>query len=161
VEGLITLAQALNGPTRAALLSLRGGGNRLGAESVLTWQSGFPVAIDYSRGFPRYAPEGRGLGQLEQRFSAVLIVGSPVLDEQATTTLASVPTVIIGPRASRSTFSPAVAIDTGIAGIHEGGTGYRMDDVPLSLRPPLSATRSTAGVLAALSRAIGLKAGGA
>ncbi len=159
VEGLITLAQGLNGPTRAALLSLRGGGNRLGAESVLTWQSGFPVAIDYSRGFPRYAPEARGLGQLAQRFSAVLIVGSAVLDEQATTTLASVPTVIIGPRASQSTFSPAVAIDTGIAGIHEGGTGYRMDDVPLSLRPPLSATRSTAGVLAALSGAIGLKAG--
>jgi formylmethanofuran dehydrogenase subunit B len=159
VEGLITLAQALNGPTRAALLSLRAGGNRLGAESVLTWQSGFPVALDYSRAFPRYAPERRGLDHLEQRFDAVLIVGSAVLDEETSTALATVPTIIIGPRASQSTFSPAVAIDTGTAGIHEGGTGYRMDEVPLSLRPPLSATRSTVDVLTALSGAIRLQAG--
>ena len=34
-EGLIALAQALNGPTRAALSSLRAGGNRPGAEAVL------------------------------------------------------------------------------------------------------------------------------
>jgi formylmethanofuran dehydrogenase subunit B len=56
-------------------------------------------------------------------------------------------------------YLPAVAIDTGVAGIHEGGTGYRMDEVPLSLRPPLAATRSTVGVLEALQGAIRLKAG--
>lgn len=161
VEGLITLAQALNGPARAALLSLRAGGNRVGAESVLTWQSGFPCAVDYSRGSPRYAPEQRGLDLLSKRFSAVLIVGSVALDDRTAAKLAKVPTIAIGPRASQSAFSPAVAIDTGIAGIHEGGTGYRMDDVPLPLRPPLPATRSTVDVLEALRGAMRLKAGSA
>ena len=161
VEGLITLAQALNGPTRAALLSLRAGGNRVGAESVLTWQSGFPYAVDYSRGYPRYVPEQRGLDLLEKRFSAVLIVGSATFDDQTTAALAKMATIVIGPRASQSVFSPAVAVDTGIAGIHEGGTGYRMDEVPLSLRPPLSATRSTVDVLEALHGALRLKAGSA
>ena len=161
VEGLITLAQALNGPSRAALLSLRAGGNSLGAESVLTWQTGFPCAVDYSRGYPRYAPEQRGLDRLEQKFSAVLIVGSAALEDRITDALAKVPTVTIGPRASQSEFSPRIAIDTGVAGIHEGGTGYRMDEVPLSLRPPLSATRSTVDVLTALREAIRLKAGSA
>jgi formylmethanofuran dehydrogenase subunit B len=159
VEGLITLAQALNGPTRAALLSLRAGGNRVGAESVLTWQSGFPYAVDYSRGYPRYVPEQRGLDMLEKRFGAALVVGSAAFDDQTASALANVPTVVIGPRASQSVYSPAVAIDTGVAGIHEGGTGYRMDDVPLSLRPPLAATRSTVDVLEALQGAIRLKAG--
>jgi formylmethanofuran dehydrogenase subunit B len=161
VEGLITLAQALNGPTRAALLSLRAGGNRVGAESLLTWQSGFPYAVDYSRGYPRYVPEQRGLDLLEKRFSAVLIVGSAAFDDRTASALANLPTVIIGPRASQSVFSPAVAIDTGVAGIHEGGTGYRMDEVPLSLRPPLTATRSTVDVLEALHGAIRLRAGSA
>src|SRR5438034_8616101 len=41
-EALVTLAQALNGPTRCALSTLRGGGNRSGADAVLTWQTGFP-----------------------------------------------------------------------------------------------------------------------
>jgi formylmethanofuran dehydrogenase subunit B len=161
VEGLITLAQALNGPTRAALLSLRAGGNRLGAESVLTWQSGFPSTIDYSRGYPRYVPEQRGLDRLDERFSAALIVGSASFDDQTTAALASVPTVTIGPRASQSKFSPGVAIDSGIAGIHEGGTAYRMDEVPLSLHPPLSAARSTVEVLDRLRRAMRLEAGSA
>jgi formylmethanofuran dehydrogenase subunit B len=161
VEGLITLAQALNGPTRAALLSLRAGGNSLGAESVLTWQSGFPGAVDYSRGYPRYVPGRRGLERLDKRFSAALILGAASFDDHTTAALAHVPTVTIGPRASQSKFSPRVAIDTGIAGIHEGGTGYRMDEVPLSLRPPLSATRATVEVLEALRRAMRLKAGSA
>jgi formylmethanofuran dehydrogenase subunit B len=161
VEGLMTLAQALNGPTRAALLSLRAGGNRVGAESVLTWQSGFPYAVNYSRGYPRYVPEQRGFDLLEKRFSAVMIVGSTAFDDRTAAALATVPTIIIGPRASQAVFSPAVAIDTGVAGIHEGGTGYRMDEVPLSLRPPLVATRSTVDVLEALDGVIRLEAGSA
>src|SRR4029077_8221648 len=44
-EALVTLAQALNGTTRCALSTLRGGGNRSGADAVLTWQTGFPFAV--------------------------------------------------------------------------------------------------------------------
>ena len=51
-----------------------------------------------------------------------------------------------GPGASAALFTPGVAIDTGTAGIHDSGTAFRMDDVPLPLRaalhavaPPLSA----------------------
>jgi formylmethanofuran dehydrogenase subunit B len=53
-----------------------------------------------------------------------------------------------------------VAVDTGVAGIHEGGTAYRMDDVPLRLRPPLSADRTSVGVLTALLGAVRARAAG-
>src|SRR5207247_3636897 len=59
-EALVALAQALNGPTRCALSTLRGGGNRAGAEQVLTWQTGFPCAVDFARGYPEYRPHGGG-----------------------------------------------------------------------------------------------------
>src|SRR2546430_15526808 len=55
-EALVTLAQALNAPTRCALVVLRGGGNRSGADAVLTWQTGFPFAVDYAARFPTFAP---------------------------------------------------------------------------------------------------------
>src|SRR2546429_5013534 len=55
-EALISLAQALNGPTRCALSTLRGGGNRSGADAVLTWQTGFPFAVDFVRGYPTHRP---------------------------------------------------------------------------------------------------------
>ena len=152
VEGLIALAQALNGPTRAALSSLRAGGNRPGAESVLTWQTGYPFAVDYSRGHPRYAPGERGLDRLVAgSFSAALVVGSPAVGDEATAALSRIKTVVIGPRASEAAFKTRIAIDTGVAGIHEGGTAYRMDDVPLPLRPPLEGRRSAAQTLQGLT----------
>jgi formylmethanofuran dehydrogenase subunit B len=155
VEALIALTQALNQPTRAALSSLRAGGNRLGAESVLTWQTGYPFAVDYSRGFPRYTPGERGLERLAGRgFTAALVVGSPALEDRAPSALSEVNSVAIGPRASQAGFKPRVAIDTGVAGIHEGGLAYRMDEVPLSLRPPLSGPRATTDALRALTDAI-------
>jgi formylmethanofuran dehydrogenase subunit B len=156
VEGLIALAQALNGPTRAALVSLRAGGNRSGAESVLTWQTGYPLAVDYSRGHPRYVPGQRGLQRLSGGgFRAALIVGTPSFNDSVEGWFGGVSTVIIGPRASRSALEPRVAIDTGVAGIHESGTAYRMDEVPLRLRPPLQPPRSTSDVLRALTDAVG------
>jgi formylmethanofuran dehydrogenase subunit B len=155
VEALISLTQALNGPTRAALSSLRAGGNLPGAESVLTWQTGYPFAVDYSRGHPRYTPGQRGLARLaEGRCAAALIVGSPVLDDAAASALARISTIVIGPRASQAPFTSRVAIDTGVAGIHEDGTGYRMDEVPLSLRSPLEGPRSAAETLVALAEGV-------
>jgi formylmethanofuran dehydrogenase subunit B len=155
VEGLIALTQALNQPTRAALSSLRGGGNRSGAEAVLTWQSGYPFAVDYSRGYPRYTPGERGLERLAAGgFQAALFVGSPMEESFAPKAFSAVSTIAIGPRASQARFQTRVAVDTGVAGIHEAGTAYRMDEVPLPLRPPLSGTRSAAETLRALTDAI-------
>lgn len=160
VEGLIALTQALNGPTRAALCSLRAGGNRVGADAVLTWQSGYPIAVDYSRGYPRYVPRERGLERLAAGgFKAALIVGSPIADAGIASALERVNTIVIGPRASQSSFRANVAIDTGVAGIHEGGTGYRMDEVPLQLRPPLPAQRSAVETLNAIIATIRESAG--
>jgi formylmethanofuran dehydrogenase subunit B len=158
VEGLIALAQALNGPTRAALSSLRAGGNRSGAESVLTWQTGYPFAVDFSRGHPRYEPGERGLDRLlAGGFEAALVVGSPAVGDRVTAALGRINTIAIGPRASEAAFKARVAIDTGIAGIHEDGTAYRMDEVPLTLRPPLAGQRSARETLLALTVALQAK----
>ncbi|HEX2250414.1 MAG TPA: hypothetical protein VHH32_08680 [Gemmatimonadales bacterium] len=152
-EALITLTQALNGPTRAALCSLRAGHNSVGAESVLTWQTGFPFAVDYSRGFPRYTPGERGLNRITGGgLHAALLVGS--MPRSGIASLADMRTVVIGPRASQSAFDPIVAIDTGVAGVHESGTAYRMDEVPLRLRPPLEGARPATPVLMTLHEVV-------
>src|SRR5213083_202200 len=91
-EALVTLAQALNGPTRCALSTLRGGGNRSGADAVLTWQTGFPFAVDFARGYPSYQPQVGaatllGGGDVD----AALVVGTPAtLPVSVTTGLARV-----------------------------------------------------------------------
>jgi formylmethanofuran dehydrogenase subunit B len=154
-EALLGLAEALNGPTRAALCSLRAGGNRVGAEAVLTSQTGYPLAVDYSRGYPRYISTGRGIGLLRDgAFQTALLVGSPSFDQPTGRALAAATTVLVGPRATQAGFRATVAIDTGMAGVHEGGTAYRMDEVPLRLRPPLESPLLTVQVLRSLVDAI-------
>jgi formylmethanofuran dehydrogenase subunit B len=155
-DALIALTQALNTPTRAALSTLRAGGNRVGAEAVLTTQAGYPFAVDYARGYPTYQPGRRGLDQLAKGGDQVLLVlGTPPLEPPSFGRGKKTGrTMIIGPRASQSPLQPHVAIDTGVAGIHESGTGYRMDEVPLELTPPISAPRSAMDVVAAVLDAV-------
>jgi len=151
-EALVTLAQALNGPTRCALSTLRGGGNRSGAEAVLTWQTGFPFSVDFAPGFPTYRPQAGAAALLATgEVDAALVIGAPAtLPEAVAAGLARVRSIAIGPLASAAPFRPAVAVDTGAAGIHEGGTVFRMDDVPLPLRPSLNRVRAAVDTVAAL-----------
>ncbi len=156
-EALVTLAQVLNGPTRCALSTLRGGGNRSGADAVLTWQTGFPFAVDFARGSPSYEPQAGAAALLDgAEVDVALVVGTPAtLPEPVAAALVRVRSVAIGPRASAATFQPAVAVDTGVAGVHEGGTAFRMDDVPLPLRPSLGGPRAALVTVRALRDRLG------
>ena len=150
---LIGLAQALNGPTRCALMMLRAGGNRSGAEACLTAQTGYPMAVDFTRGYPRYRPHDGAVARLGHGSAdAVLIVGSAALVPSALSVGSTlIPTVVIGPRATESE-SWAVAIDTGVVGIHESGTAVRMDDVPLPMAEVLAGPPATVEIVSALAR---------
>jgi formylmethanofuran dehydrogenase subunit B len=153
-EALIALSFALNASARGALILLRGGGNRTGAEAVTTWQTGFPVAVDFSRGFPRYDPwTGSASARLSRgRIDAALIVGNAsLLPRSLTAQLRGVATCTIGPRASEGPFAGgAAAIDTGVPGIHHAGLVLRMDDVPVPVRGGLTGPPSSEAFARAL-----------
>jgi formylmethanofuran dehydrogenase subunit B len=151
-DALVALAHALNECTRCALSTLRAGGNRSGADAVATSQTGYPTAIDFARGYPRYQPyEGAARARLSRgETDALLVIGAAVLIPASLTSLvARPPHALIGPRASESGLATTavVVIDSGMAGIHDGGTALRMDDVSLPLRPSLASPRETRGVL--------------
>ena len=153
-ESLVALAQVLNGPTRAALSSLRAGGNRSGAEAALTWQTGYPIRVSFREGHPRARPGRSGLDRLRSgEADAVLVAGSVAALGDSGIVFDRVPGVVIGPGAS-AVAGVRVAIDTGVAGIHEAGTGYRMDDVPLPLAAILESPRAAAETLGLLLGAL-------
>jgi hypothetical protein len=153
-DALVALTLALNGPTRSALSLLRAGGNRSGADAVATWQTGFPAAVDFARGYPRYRPlDGTAGARLVRgEIDAVLVIGSAAcLPAQILDRIAQLPCAVVGPRASESALAQAeVVIDTGVAGIHEGGLALRMDDLPVSLRPSIGGRPAAAALAAAL-----------
>ena len=148
----------MNGSIRAALTLLRGGGNRSGADAVLTSQAGYPAAIDFSRGFPRYRPfDGSASARLANgQVDAAAVIGSAAgVPAELVTALTAVPFVAIGPRATAGPWATARAsVDTAVAGIHEQGVALRMDDVPLPLGAPLDGVPSTQAITRALRERI-------
>ena len=121
---------------------------------VLTSHTGYPMSVTFGSGAPQYRP-ARGLAEAAAEAAAILVVGNAGAGGESLCGVADrSPMVIVGPRASEAPLAARVAVDTGIAGIHEGGTAYRMDDTPLRLRPPLEAERSTVAVLTGLLAAL-------
>jgi formylmethanofuran dehydrogenase subunit B len=163
-DAFASLSQALNERTRAAAIGLRGGGNRSGADNVLVAQTGYPFAIDFSRGVPRYDPHGGSVLALLERHAVdlVLVFGDPTLMRHAVfDALSGLNGIVIGPHAMALPLGRThVTISTGADGIHAAGTAFRMDDVPLPLRPPLEHEASAsliAGALAGIVRSSGLR----
>jgi formylmethanofuran dehydrogenase subunit B len=135
IHRLLALAQALNVQGRGALCLLRPGGNHSGAEAVVTRQTGYPAAVDFASGVPRYRPHA---GAAQTEHDCLLIIGAPA--GVSTTHAGPASSIVaIGPGATDSAFGPdGVMIDSATAGIHAGGTAVRMDDVPISLRAVIS-----------------------
>jgi formylmethanofuran dehydrogenase subunit B len=157
-EALVSLSLAVNDATRGALVPLRTGGNRAGAEAVATSQTGYPLAVDFRRGYPRYDPwAGRASALLsEGNVDVVLVVGALTgAPENVMSLLSRVTTLAIGPRASEHRLtSVSASIDTGVPSIHEGGTVLRMDDVPLPVRGEISGPPTTEAITRALCERI-------
>jgi len=154
--GLFSLVRDLSRYRHAVTLGLRRDGNARGAEDVLTWQTGFPAAVSFARGFPRSDPGELGAGALLERgdVDAALVVASDPLEHlspAAADRLRELSTVVIDARATATSRAARVAFVTAADGIEVPGTVHRMDGVPVPLRAPLAAERpGVEDVLAAI-----------
>lgn len=161
-SALIAFAQALNRRSRAALSLLRSGGNRSGADAVLTAQTGYPFAVDFATGAPAYRPHaGTAHARLERgAIDLVLVVGAvDDLPVRLAERLSRVPHAVIGPRATAGVLGRgAVAIDTGVLGVHDRGLALRTDDVPLDVRGPLKGPPSAAACVRHVRARVGATA---
>ncbi|MCC6492697.1 MAG: formylmethanofuran dehydrogenase subunit B [Pirellulales bacterium] len=146
---LAELIRDLHRHTRAVALPLGGPPNEVGAAQVLTWQTGFPSAVDFSAGYPAYQPGEATAAALVERgeVDAALVIAADPLQHYsgaALHRLAAIPTVVFDDRESKTFSSAAVAILTSGFGMETAGEIYRSDGVALPLRAALPTTRPAA-----------------
>ena len=139
-EAILALTRDMNKYTRFFCKPNRGHGNVTGADNVVAWRTGFPFGVNLTRGFPRFNPgEYTAADVLARREAdAALIIASDPLgnfSQPAREHLESIPYVALDPKETPTTRRAAVAFTVATYGINVGGTVYRMDDVPLPLRP--------------------------
>jgi formylmethanofuran dehydrogenase subunit B len=143
---LHALVRDLSRVAHVVALTLRRQGNAIGAEDVLAWQTGYPTAVSFARGYPRANPEEFTAAALLARgdADAALVVGSDPLEdlpERAAETLRAIPSVVVDSRDTATAAAARVALICSTAGVHRAGTAHRMDGIPVPLRAPLPAAR--------------------
>ncbi len=138
VTALAALVRELFAITHPVTVQLRTAGNAAGAEDVLTWQSGYPTAVSYASGAPRFDPGASGTQALLARgaVDAALVVASDplgLLDDAAAAHLRAIPVVSIAACETATAALARVAIRPAAAGVQRAGTAHRLDGLPVPL----------------------------
>lgn len=161
IEAAIGLVRDLNARTKFSVMPMRGHFNVTGANIVSVWQTGFPFAVDFSLGYPRYNPGESSFVEIlmRQESDAVLVVASdPVagLPKIAVEHLVKNPIIAIDPHLNATSLMADVVFPSAIVGIEMEGTAYRMDRVPLPLKkvvPPPNGILSDEEILSKILEA--------
>jgi formylmethanofuran dehydrogenase subunit B len=145
---ILRLAAELNAFTKFVCMPMRGHGNVTGSDMVLRWTTGFPFGISMSRGYPRFNPGEFSTVDLLVRGDndAALILGADpgaTMPQPGIDHLARIPTIVLDPKVTHTSRLARVHITTAATGISAPGTVYRMDEVPLPLRPALQSPYPT------------------
>jgi formylmethanofuran dehydrogenase subunit B len=145
---LLTLAAELNAFTKFVAMPMRGHGNVTGGDVIMRWTTGYPFGVSLSRGYPRFNPGEFSTIDLLIRgdCDAALVLGADpgaTMPQPAIDHLARIPTIVLDPKVTHTSKIARVHFTTAATGISAPGTVYRMDEIPLPLRPALKSPYPT------------------
>jgi len=136
IRNAIELTEELNRHTKFTISPMRGHWNVYGSNEVFTWITGYPYAVDFSRGIAFYNPgETTSVDILRrEECDACLVVASDPgahFPHECARHLARIPTIQIDPHVNATTPLSTIQIPVAVTGIDAEGTAYRMDGVPI------------------------------
>ncbi len=139
VDAALCLVRDLNRRTKFMIMPMRGHFNVTGADTVFTWQTGYPYAVDFSLGYPRYNPGETSTVDILMRKesdAALIVASDPVsnLPKKAVEHLVGKPLILVDPHMNATAQLADVVFPSALVGIEKEGTAYRMDHVPLPLK---------------------------
>lgn len=139
---LLSLATEMNAYTKFVAMPMRGHGNVTGADVVMRFTTGYPFGVNLCRGYPRFNPGEFSTVDLLIRgdVDAILVAGADpgaTMPQPGIDHMARVPTIVLDPKVTHTSRVARVHITTAATGISAPGTVYRMDEIPLPLRPAL------------------------
>jgi formylmethanofuran dehydrogenase subunit B len=145
---VLTLAAELNAFTKFVAMPMRGHGNVTGGDVIMRWTTGYPFGVNLARGYPRFNPGEFSTIDLLIRgdCDAALVLGADpgaTMPQPAIDHLARIPTIVLDPKVTHTSHLARVHFTTAVTGISAPGTVYRMDEIPLPLRPALKSPYPT------------------
>ncbi len=139
IDMALSLVRELNKRTKFLIMPMRGHFNVTGANHVTAWQTGYPYAVDLSKGFPTYNPGETSAVDilLRNESDAALVVASDPISNfptEAARNMANIPLIAVDPHMTPTTLCSDVVIPSAHVGIEVEGSVYRMDGVVLEAK---------------------------
>ncbi|MGQ9507474.1 MAG: formylmethanofuran dehydrogenase subunit B [Candidatus Bathycorpusculaceae bacterium] len=139
IDAALSLVRDLNMRTKFVIMPMRGHFNVTGANTVFTWQTGYPYAVDFSLGYPQYNPGETSVVDVllrKESDAALIIASDPIANfpKTAAEHLVKNPLIVIDPHMNATAQMADVILPSAFVGIETSGTAYRMDHVPLPLK---------------------------
>lgn len=139
VDNALSLVADLNGFTKFVVMAMRGHYNVAGFGQVCAWSTGFPMAVDLSRGAPYFNPGETAACDLlaKREADAMMVVAADPASNFPRATvggMVEIPVIQIDPFPNPTTLLADVVIPTAVCGIEAEGTAYRMDGLSLRMK---------------------------
>jgi formylmethanofuran dehydrogenase subunit B len=141
IQAFCEMVKFLNRNTRFNGLSLGGNDGGISAVNLSTWQSGYPLCVNFSKGYPESDPYRYSTSNVLKNKEADTLVWISSFSTDVKPPRAKIPTIVLATPATKLNFNPDVFIPVGIPGIDHGGQLFRTDSV-VSL--PLKQVRTSA-----------------
>jgi formylmethanofuran dehydrogenase subunit B len=128
IQSMCEFVRALNVETRFSVLPLGGNEGDMTALQVTTWQTGFPIRVNFSGGAPAQDPLHDSARHLLQQAEVDAMLFVSALDASCVPPEGSIPRIVLG-RAGMRTGGCAAFIPVAVPGLHHAGHLYRGDNV--------------------------------
>src|SRR5204862_2806778 len=147
---LLALTTDLNEFTHWVAKPVRGHGNVTGADNVVSWQTGFPFGVNFSRGYPRFNPGEFTTVDLLDRGETDEIMNlesDPAANfpKAAIEHLKRIPVISLDPKTTLTSQLARVACTTATYGSSLGREGCRRDALAVKQRAALEVPATAEG----------------
>jgi formylmethanofuran dehydrogenase subunit B len=129
ILSICELIKYMNRSTRFAGFSLGGNDGGVSAQNVSAWQSGYPLRISYSKGFPDYDPHKYSATNVLKRHEVDAMLWISSFGAAVKPPRASIPSIVLMDAPIRMDFTPDVFIPVATPGIDHTGQLIRTDGV--------------------------------
>jgi formylmethanofuran dehydrogenase subunit B len=128
IQSMCEFVRDLNTQNRFSVLPLGGSDADLTAQQVTTWQTGFPVRVNFSGGAPSQDLRRDSMQHAIEQGEADAIVFVSALDAGRVPPVDGIASIVLG-RAGMQTDGFSVFIPVSVPGLHHAGHLYRADNV--------------------------------
>lgn len=129
IQSMTEFAKYLTRKTRFTGFTLGGNDGATTVNSICAWQSGYPLRVNFNKGYPDYDPNRYTTSKVlkNKEVDALLWVSS--FSSEHKPPKASIPTVVLATPDTRLDFKPDVFIPVATPGVDHAGQLFRTDSV--------------------------------